>query len=624
MSSNLIFAQYEAFESDTKKPTELPYSQENYRFRTAYEAKYKHIDSTLNLDELHRLNFHFEDNFYFMPIHNAGSFTTPRTLNLSQSITPYLWFQSRLNHFTDLDKYPFYDTKSVFSKINYLSGNKYGQSLSILLTQSFNEYLSYGFEYHGLRNKGEYNKSVTDMDDINLFVRFDHDAYELLYLMSRDLQKNKENGGIVDFTQFEESLDFLTRNSIQTHFDNRDVFTEYQHQTQFIQQNLYLFRNKTDSLHIDDYVSIYGEFQYHRREHMYRDDTTRYYNSKAFVAKTNDSINLYTYALKIGPKLSLDHHTFKLHYIYQNTDYNTQKRHYKSSPKWLNNTQLQTRDYGIEVGYRFSHKQFNFNSSYSSITSGFSSGNHHLKLDMDYTWGEWSISATAYMVKQLPDLKQILYRSNYAKYNWNNTFDHIKHQTYSIHLAWQRYLTLGVKHREVSNFVYYDHTWVAQQYTPKFTVSSAELASQAVYTYGGWDQRLLYQSMDVNKTIHNLPELTYRGTFFYNDYFFDHALFGRAGIQLNYVSSFYGPRYIPLLAEFATQTEKNTGDYFTLNLFASAKVKTMKIYVKYNNLSAWINKRYDDVRIPYNYYTTYGYPAIDDEIQLGIIWYFFR
>lgn len=624
LSSIPVFAQYKAFDSEKKDPKGLPYSQEDYRYRTAYNSQFKHIDSTLNLDELNQMQFHFRDNFYFMPIYNTGSFTVPRTLNLNTSVTPYLWFQSRLNHFTPLAKYKFYDTKSVFSEIKYLSGNKYGQSIGITVTQSFDENLSYGIEYMGIKNKGEYNKSITDIDDINIFVRYQNTQYDLLYLMSRDLQTAKENGGIVKFEEFEETLDFLSRAAIETHFDRQNVFTEYQHQTQFVQQNLYLFRDKVDSLHRDNYLAMHGTFEYHRKEHMYRDDTTNYYNSPAFVAKTNDSIKMLTYMLKTGPKVKLGPHQLKAYYLYQNSEYQTQQRLYEDEPELLFNTGVQTNDYGLELGYSFRQGGLDFNSNYSHIVRGFSEGNHHLHLDATYHLDDWTIGAKADLVNQIPDLKLLVYRSNYSKFNWNNSFDKISHRTFSLNLNWQRYLGLTFKQQQVSNLIYYNGLWTPQQHQPTIYINSLEAESQLLFKYGGIDQRLLFQQLDVNPSILNLPQFTYRTNIFYNDYFWDRALLGRIGFQINYVSDFFGPRYNPVLGEFATQTEKNTGDYVIVDAVVSAKVKTMKIYAKYTNMGAWLNKRLDRIQVPYRYYSTFGYPSIDDEFQLGIVWYFFR
>ena len=115
------YGQYQAFESEKKEAEEI-YTIEDYRFRTIGLSKYKQIDTTLRLEEYHELNFNFQDEFYFMPYHNMGSFTVPRYLDLNPDIFPTLRFQGRLNHFKTPLQQTLYDVKSPFSEIRYWTG----------------------------------------------------------------------------------------------------------------------------------------------------------------------------------------------------------------------------------------------------------------------------------------------------------------------------------------------------------------------------------------------------------------------------------------------------------------------------------------------------------------------
>ena len=455
------------------------------------------------------------------------------------------------------------------------------------------------------------------------------------YSMSRQLQENQENGGITLDTLYRNNMNFLERRTIPTLMDSVDAKTKYFNQVHYLEQHIYLDRTKTDST--DNYLRLRTDFQYNRKHHEYMDERqATFFGSETLFERTRDSLTFMNYAFKVGVEYQKSSHFVGLLATYAQNDLfykDLVKPEYQSL---LENNRLHLKNTGLELIYNFLPQDnwWNARTSYQRILSGEYKQNSKLEFQLGFRWGDGiQASLNGSLIETHPEVKKLLYRSNYLSHNWTNKDDFSRLEIQSIGLNFQsgQEFRLSLKHQQIENYTYYQIDFTPTQYSKPIGYTNLEIESKFVGKLFGWDQRLLFQHLSISDpSVIDLPKFTIRSNWFYNDWFFDSALYGRAGIELNYLTSFYGPTYIPTLAEFAGQQNIQIGNSYSVDPYISFKVKTMKIYIKYQNVLSGLNRRLRDNLednkpvFPYNHYATVGYPWVDDEIRFGIVWYFFK
>lgn len=111
------------------------------------------------------------------------------------------------------------------------------------------------------------------------------------------------------------------------------------------------------------------------------------------------------------------------------------------------------------------------------------------------------------------------------------------------------------------------------------------------------------------------PMLATKHSIYYERRVFKKALWFSVGFDLRYNYQYNAPYYDPLLAGFyPTGTATNT--FPVLDFFLNLKIKTVRIFLKVDNISSSFG--------PKGYYSLYGYPAPDLSFRVGIKWRFFE
>jgi hypothetical protein len=127
---------------------------------------------------------------------------------------------------------------------------------------------------------------------------------------------------------------------------------------------------------------------------------------------------------------------------------------------------------------------------------------------------------------------------------------------------------------------------------------------------------LLFQKVDQQNSILNVPEFVTRNTLYFSDYAFKKRLFFQAGIEFNYFTSYYGNSYNSLIGEFFVQDKTKIGNYPNLDFFVNGRILRTRIYLKAEHFNSVFAKP--------NYFSAPNYPYRDFLIRFGIVWNFFN
>lgn len=128
-----------------------------------------------------------------------------------------------------------------------------------------------------------------------------------------------------------------------------------------------------------------------------------------------------------------------------------------------------------------------------------------------------------------------------------------------------------------------------------------------------WHNRISNQT--VSKTFH-LPEWTLAGGLFWEHKFFKKNMQARFGLDYYWYSSYYADRYIPWLRQFVWQNDVKIGNYPYIDLYISATVQTMNLFVKFEHLNQGISGN--------RYYASPEYPNPPRFFRFGLNWRLFH
>ena len=213
-----------------------------------------------------------------------------------------------------------------------------------------------------------------------------------------------------------------------------------------------------------------------------------------------------------------------------------------------------------------------------------------------------------------------MYQSRYLNYNWQNSFKNTKTQQLAFQFKSNKLANLSADFSTISSYVYFKEDLLTNQIKPlqdnsTITYLRVKLEKEIKFGKFALNNTILYQNVQADNNVLNVPEITTRNTFYYSTNLFNKALYLQTGVTLNYFTKYYMNGYNPLLAEFYVQTEREFGDFPRLDFFLNAKIRQTRIYLKAEHFNSSLTG--------YNYYSSPNYPYRDFIIRFGVVWNFF-
>lgn len=193
----------------------------------------------------------------------------------------------------------------------------------------------------------------------------------------------------------------------------------------------------------------------------------------------------------------------------------------------------------------------------------------NLDLNLKYVFNEKnSIEAQYQNVSKVPDHIYNLFQSSYVEYNWSNNFDNEK--TNNIKFIGQtQWANATLQLSTFNNHLYFEDANETQdiliatpkQYGETINYISVKVSKEFKFRKWALENTLLYQKVDQDDDIINVPQFVTRNTLYYSDHLFKKALFLQTGITFSYFSDYYADDYNGLISDFYIQTEKKIGGF---------------------------------------------------------------
>ena len=234
------------------------------------------------------------------------------------------------------------------------------------------------------------------------------------------------------------------------------------------------------------------------------------------------------------------------------------------------------------------------------------------------------------IVTKHPGFYYELYKSSYDDLNWENELK--KTQTNNIYLSINSHLAgyFRFDFRIINDYTYFyllSEDKVGEPENKSLIPKVNQLDSTIEYLKIKWqkefklgkfslDNSLVYQKVNQNGNILNLPEFLSRNTIYYSNTILKGAMFFQTGVSVKYFSKYYSNEYNPLISSFHIQNKKQIGGFPLIDFFVNAKIKQTRLFLKAEHFNSSLTGN--------NFYSSPSYPYRDFSIRFGLVWNFFN
>lgn len=577
------------------------------------------------------LALNFQDND---PV-NRFSISNSYNGNLGSPIQSKLYFDRPENrdfifsnayypYIADLDHATFYNTKTPYSNLNYITGGTTHRSeddFRFLFTANANKQLNLGITLDYMYAPGEYANQSVQRFAGSLFGTYDGKHYKATGLLTTNNLSNYESGGLSN------PAGGIDPSVIATLYlpVNITGYSNYKYNLLYYHHEYSVgierpVRINPDSVRMD-YVPVTRfahTFKLEDARKRYYEpgvETTFYQNTYGFGSVTNDSTALLTMTnnfsvsmaeefnkwLKFGVRAFVENEVQRYLFVKDNV----------LNAKYYSNTKIG----GVLSKER--GKQFRYNLLGDVTLVGFKAGDFLLSADLS---GNFRISkdtirlqADGFARSDEPSLFLQHYESNH--FRWDNNFGKI----YRTHLGGTlsiptRLFSLGVKVENITRYIYFNSQALPVQDNGNVQVLMAELGKDFHIGKFALENKVVYQ-LSSNQQVIPLPSLVLFNNLYYRDLWFK-VLTVQLGLNLRYHTLYYGPDYMPATGQFYNQTTEKIGNYPLMNLYANFHLKQVRFFIEYYNIGQLSMKD--------GYYSMPAYPLDPALLKLGISWNFYN
>lgn len=595
------------------------------------------VDTTLSIKKEYEYNYLRKDLFGLMPSSNEGK--AYNTLNFSlNKFNPFpeIGFKAKHINYYEINDVNYYSVPTPLSELYYKSVMEQGQSVDALITVNTSERFNISIAFRGLRSLGKYINELTSNGNFTFTTsyRTKNNRYATNFHFTGQDLSNGENGGITSPENFEsEDNDFKNRARLQVYL--RDAKSFLKGKRYFIDHSF-----RINSENTNNNILITHQLNYETKFFEYSQTTLRSsidgetdffnrYGDSYLAANGNTQVNV-----NLKDQARYNKFYNKVGAVYESAllgkfqffidDYRS--NYYYDKVLILQNdvisNKLTNKINTIGGQYEYQKNKWNGKFLYSNSISQLPLRN--LDAHLTYKINDKNNLTFQYQnISKLPDNNYSLNQSSYINYNWSNDFKNEKINNI-IANANTQWVSASLQISSFNDYLYFADKEQLQnqqlikpyQYDKTINYLSVKVSREFKFRKFALDNTILYQKVDQQDNILNVPELTLRHTLYYTNRFFKRNLQVQTGIIANYFTKYYANDYNPIVGEFFTQTNKEIGDFPMLDFFINARIRQTRIFLKAEHFNSSFTGN--------TFYSTPNMPYHDFMVRIGVVWTFFQ
>ena len=299
-------------------------------------------------------------------------------------------------------------------------------------------------------------------------------------------------------------------------------------------------------------------------------------------------------------------------------------------------------EHNLSIGAQLSKTQgklLHYDAIAESWLTGSDAGQMKLDVNADLNFKLFgdtlTLSANGFLYRLNPTF---YYRHFHSRHAWwdNNNLSKIIHSRIQGILNYQKTrTTLRVEIDEIKNYIYFassyntvndnrvNHAIVVKQNNGLIHLLTASISQDFTFGPINWENMITYQNSS-NKTVLPVPALNIYSNL-YLRFKIAHVLRCDFGADVRYFTKYYAPDYVPILGQYAIQTNTDTngsdnrieiGNYPVANVYANFHLKHTRFFIMLSHFNAGTGRK--------NYFFTPHYPLNQSILRFGLSWNFFN
>lgn len=594
------------FAQVTDDSTKNVYGAKTTLFTTEENIKnniesYQIIDTSLN--NTHNWNPVNISDYYYQNLGTIGTAMRPVFYEAPDVIGKRSGFSVYDPYMKTPEKFKYFDTKSPFTQMRSVFGGNYRAFIGIDFSRNVNENWNVGFSFRRwtidkqigpLQSRGDLNV-LGHSYDLQTDYRSPDRKYHVMFNFARTFHKVNETGGIKDTAEvivYEELFDY----------DDEDINLrnaqggELRQQYHLYQQ--YKWKKILQFYHVFDRTNRMNIFV---NSNPSAETDVNYFDR--FLIRTDSTVDLSRYVYyqnEVGFKGVIGDAFYRFY---------AKRKDIRYTGKYLNTVNPLVENYA--GGYfRFAPKenwQLKANAEYEL------SGNYRLDASLKVPF--LTVSASSMQFASPFFYEQHLGNHDY----WQNDFgsEQVQQLSGKLDIKWKDYFRLQPKLdlKIVSNHMYFDTLAMPQQASGTATLIHPGIEAKAKYRAFNLEGNYIYTFKEgVDADLFRIPEHFLTLDLYYHKVF-EGKLEARIGLEGHYKSTYFADDYDPVTQQFHLQNYFEVPGYMFVDLYATAKINTAQIFIKFRHLNQDITAG--------GYFTTPYYTGQERILDFGVTWSFF-
>ncbi|WP_162127303.1 putative porin [Flavobacterium phycosphaerae] len=586
-----------------------------------------YVDTSLSIKKEYEYNYLRKDIFGLLPFANEGQTYTTLDYGLKNfAAFPEIGFSGKQYNYMGVKDIKYYSVATPLTELYFKTVMEQGQSLDALIALNTSERFNFSIAFKGLRSLGKYINQLSSTGNFRFTSSYNtlNKRYYLNFHFTGQDFLNGENGGITTIEDFEsENPAYDNRARLQVYLTDASTFMKGKRV--FFDHNFRINGTKGNNnlylTHQFNYENKFFEYNQKTVLSTVGNDKVKRFGESYVSANINDQTHYNRMYNKVGAiyenallgKFQFFAEDFRYNYYYNKTLILVSG----IVPSSLNDN-INT------IGGQYDYRKNKWNGTfvYSNSVSNQSLSNFDAKLK--YKLNDKNEFVFQYqMLNKIPDHIYNLYQSSYVDYNWYHNFKNEKINNLEA-TAKTQWLDASLQITSLNDHLYFSNEAndpqqqiiSPKQYDKAINYLSVKVGREFKWWKLALDNTVLYQQVDQNDDVLNVPKIVTRNSLYFTNYFFKKALYLQTGFTLNYFTKFYINDYNPVTAESFVQNERKIGDFPMVDFFVNARIRQTRIFLKAEHFNSKMTGN--------NFYTAPNYPYRDFMIRFGLVWNFFQ
>ena len=575
-----------------------------------------YIDTTLTYRKELAFNILEKDLWEYRSFHNMGQPYQRIGYDFGKAgLLPGMGFTAKHQSYIHPEDVRYYRVPTPTSRLFFKTGIQQGQYLHSFLTANLTPRVNFSIDYRGLRSLGLYRHSLASKENFTLAGDYQaRKGYSLRFHYVSHNYMNEENGGLDDTSlgyYLSGNPDYLDRGRIETRYT--DAESTLKARRVFI-ENAYDFF--ADSLRSYKRLQIGHRLIYEREYYLFNQDHTYDFIGDAFVDQTADSTAYRHWSQSVFARAKIPHipgqwegEARYWHYLFGN-----------KAQVFIDGQHIPPVLSGsaglISASWKNSHRAWSWD-----LSAGYSTGEdvqgNYLQFATGYAFSDkWAVKGKLLLSSRSPDFIFKRYQSNYIAYNWLKDLEPENTRVIGGQIEAGTMGDAGIQVGQKNNYTYFDTESMPAQYPEALAYMKVYAHRDFHYRKFTFDLRGQYQHVSAGQDVLHLPEWMGETALYFSDYVFrGDPMFLQTGVRVKYFTPYYADAFNPLINEFYLQDQRRIGGKPQIDIFANAKVLTMRLYLKAENIGAlWGERLLSAPDRPYR----------DFAVRFGLVWNFFQ